>query len=65
MFGEVRNTKLNGYSDNKLVKTSEFLLLPHTVSIGRQSKVAVIPAAAPETNLSKFVASSFPDNLQR
>ena len=37
--------------------------LPHTVSIGMQSKVAVIPDAAPATNLSKFVVSSFPVNF--
>jgi hypothetical protein len=34
-----------------------------TVSMGKQSKVAVIPAAAPATNLSKFVDSSFPNIL--
>lgn len=35
----------------------------HTVSSGRQSTVAVMPAAAPATNLSKFVVFSCPDNL--
>ena len=39
---------------------SELLL---TVSKGKHSKVAVIPAAAPARNLSKFVFSSFPDSF--